>query len=69
MTKAVSATVSWDPQKKKWHVRIQVGAEVIKRAAGTAGKDAADDLLRTTAVQTAKDEGYDVDPAAVTVVR
>jgi hypothetical protein len=68
MVRANEAKVSWDPHKKRWHVVIQVGAEVIKR---DLPKDAADgdESLRTMALATAKDEGYDLDAAQVSIVR
>ena len=31
LVRASSANVDWSPKDKKWHVHIQVGAEVIKR--------------------------------------
>ncbi len=71
MIKADSAAVQWDPQKKTWRVRIQIGEEVIKRPAGDhkVPHDAADEKLRTLAVQTAQGDGYELDPAAVTIAR
>ncbi len=71
MTKADSAAVSWDPQKKVWRVRIQVGEEVIKRPVEhkRATRDAAEDVLRSLAIETAQADGYDLDPATVTIAR
>ncbi len=71
MIKADSATVQWDPQKKTWRVRIQIGEEVIKRPAGDrkVSKDAPDEKLRTLAIETAENDGYELDPAAVTITR
>jgi hypothetical protein len=69
MTRADSATVVWDPQKKKWICRIQIGAEVIRRAADKVSRDAPEDDLRSVAVRTATDEGYELDPARVIVTR
>jgi hypothetical protein len=69
MLKAEKTTVSWDPAKKEWHVRVQVGEEVIKRALSKTPHDASDDDLRSRAVTTAKDEGYDVDAAQVAIQR
>ncbi len=68
MLRADEAKIQWDPGKKQWHVIIQVGAEVIKRWCKNAPGDG-DDALRTLAVQTAKDEGYEVDPQRVSVVK
>jgi len=69
MTQATKATVDWDPNKKQWHVRVQIGEEVIKRSLPKTAKDANEDSLRSQAVETAKDEGYTVDPATVAIVR
>ena len=69
MIRAGGAKVSWDTDKKRWSVRIQVGEEVIKRPATGAPRDAAEDALRLMAVRTASDDGYEVDPAAVTILR
>ncbi len=68
MLKADEAKIEWNSDKKRWHVVIQVGAEVIKRWVGN-GRETGDDGLRTLAVQTAKDEGYELDPARVSVVK
>jgi len=68
MTQATKATVDWDPNKKQWHVRVQIGEEVIKRPLTKAPQDASEDSLRSQAVATAKDEGYSVDPSAVAIV-
>ena len=69
MSKANKATVDWDKEKKHWRVRVQVGEEVIKRTLSTVPQDANDDLLRKRAVEDAHDEGYDVDPASVAIIR
>ena len=69
MRKADKAQVTWDAEKKVWRVRIQIGEEVIKRPAGKTPPDAADDALRSLAVKTAEDEGYELDPAQVTITR
>ena len=69
MLRADSAQVSWDPKKKEWHVRIQIGAEVIRRPAPKASPDADDETLRSVAVETAKDDGYEVDPSRVAITR
>jgi hypothetical protein len=69
MLRADSARVQWDPDKKRWHVDIQIGAEVIKRPCpkGVPGGD--EEALRAMAVATAKDEGYDLDAAQVAIQR
>ena len=69
MLRANEAKIEWDPGKKQWHVVIQVGAEVIKRWRPKTAHEAADDDLRSMAVETAKDEGYELDAARVSVVR
>ena len=69
MLKAEKATVNWDPAKKQWHVRVQIGGEVVKRALSKTPHDASEDVLRSRAVETAKDEGYDVDAAQVAITR
>ena len=69
MLKAEKATVNWDSAKKQWHVRVQIGEEVIKRALSKTPQDASEDILRSRAVETAKDEGYEVDAAQVAIQR
>jgi len=69
MLKAEKTAVNWDPAKKEWHVRIQIGEEVIKRTLSKTPRDASEDVLRSQAVETANDEGYEVDEAQVTIQR
>jgi len=69
MIRATKATVDWDSHKNQWLVRVQIGEEVIRRPLGKTAKDANEDALRTQAVATAKDEGYEVDPSTVSIVR
>lgn len=70
MILANSAQIGWDVKKKNWIVSIQIGAEVIRRASDKpVPRDAADHLLRIAAVETAEDDGYEVKPEAVSVVR
>ncbi len=70
LIKADSAVVSWDAQKKAWRVRIQVGEEVIKRPCDSkVRRDAADEALRAMAVETARADGYELQPGSVTVER
>jgi len=70
MIKAEHAEVRWDAQKKKWAIRIQIGEEVVKRTPdGNPPRDAADDQLRGMAVEMAHNDGYEIDPAAVTINR
>ena len=67
MLRANTAKVDWDPAKKQWHLQIHIGAEVIKRHFPKVPQTAGDDTLRTEAVTTAKDEGYELDPAQVEI--
>ena len=67
LVRASSAEVKQDPKDKKLHVYISVGAEVIKRPLPKDAEGAGSDALRSIAVQTAKDEGYEVDAAKVSV--
>ena len=67
MSQADSARMEWDPSKKHWHIQIHVGAEVIKRSCPKLAEGAADDALRSEAVQTAKDEGYELAPGRVQI--
>jgi hypothetical protein len=64
--KADRVEVTWDEQKKKWLARIVIGEEVIRRYFNQA-KNANQDQLKSTAVQTAIDEGYEIDPASIAV--
>jgi hypothetical protein len=68
MLNADQARVEWTPEKKQWHVVIQVGAEVIKRWVKNP-QNSGDDALRSLAVETAKDEGYELEASRVSVVR
>jgi len=58
--------VSWDNDKSKWLVRIVNGEEVIRRHFG-APKGADDQALKTAAQKTVQDEGYEPDPAAISI--
>lgn len=69
MLKAEKASVTWDADKKVWHVRVQIGEEVIKRPLAKTPQDASEDTLRSKAVQTANDEGYEVEAAQVDIRR
>jgi hypothetical protein len=69
MIRANEAKVEWNAGKKQWQVVLQVGAEVIRRSCPKNPKDAADADLRSVAVDTARDEGYDVDAGQVFIVR
>ena len=69
MVRADTAAVSWDAQRKCWVIRLQVGEEVIKRPVPNVARDVNDEVLHSMAVKTANDEGYELDPASVTVTR
>jgi hypothetical protein len=68
MIKANDAKVEWNPDKKHWQVVIHMGAEVIRRQCDKTPRDAAESDLRDLAIRTARDEGYDLDPARVSIV-
>ncbi|HUE44268.1 MAG TPA: hypothetical protein VMP12_11905 [Candidatus Sulfotelmatobacter sp.] len=63
---ADKAEVSWDTSKSKWLVRIQSGDEVMRRHCDVP-KSATDQQLRAAAEKTVRDDGYDIDPSAITV--
>ena len=66
--KADRVEVSHDEQNNRWLIRIQVGAEVIRRHCNEA-KDVDEATLRRAATQTAADEGHTVDASDIVVVR
>ena len=67
-TVADRVEVSWDAGKNKWLVRIQSGEEVIRRYCELA-KSADDQTLRSAALKTVQDEGYEPDAGRVTLNR
>lgn len=67
MLRADSANVNWDTEKKRWNVRVKVGEEVIRRPLPKTPQTAAEEVLRSLAVETAKADGYKVDPGKVAV--
>ena len=69
MIQANEAKVEWNAAKSQWQVILQVGAEVIRRPCPKNPHDAADADLRAIAVETAHDEGYEVDAGQVAIVR
>jgi len=69
MLQASQAKVAWDSKKKRWQVTIEVGAESIKRWSASNGPGARDDALLAMAIDTARDEGYDLEPQKVSIVR
>jgi len=68
MLNADGAQVNWDAGKKRWSVRVKVGEEVIRRSIPKLPQNAGDDVLRSVAVETAKADGYQVDPQRVAIV-
>jgi hypothetical protein len=60
--------VSWDAGKSKWLVRIVNGEEVIRRYCNLP-KDADEKTIAAAALKTVQDEGYEADPALVSVRR
>jgi hypothetical protein len=68
MLRADSSEVNWDADKKRWTVRVKVGEEVIRRPLLKTPRNAAEEVLRSLAVETAKADGYDLDPATVAIV-
>jgi hypothetical protein len=64
--RADNVEVSWDAAKSKWVIRIQAGEEVIRRHCAAA-KNADDQTLRAAAAKTVQDEGYELDPAQISI--
>jgi len=70
LIQATSASIHWDNKKGRWTVSIAIGAEVIRRAAEqTLPHDATDEALRALAVDTARAEGYELNPSEVGIER
>jgi len=66
--RADNVEVSWDEAKHSWLIRIEAGSEVIRRHCDQP-RDSDEAKLRTAALQTVSDEGYDPDPTRVSVIR
>jgi hypothetical protein len=69
---AGSAEIVWQDRDKKhkgWAVHLHVGEEVIKYPHPDAGRDTGDAELVSMAVQDAREDGYELSPAAVKVTR
>ena len=62
--KADRVEIARDEKANHWIVRIQIGAEVIRRSCHES-KSADTDTLRNAAIKTAADEGYEVDPSNI----
>ncbi|SPE40570.1 hypothetical protein SBA3_3790012 [Candidatus Sulfopaludibacter sp. SbA3] len=69
MLRANNARVEWDKARKRWEVHIFVGAEVIKRPISKTAAESGEAALKQLAIDTAKDEGYELDPAAIAVAQ
>lgn len=64
--RADRAEVSWDSEKSTWVIRISAGEEVIRRHCDLP-QTASETDLRSAAEKTLRDEGYELEGAAVTV--
>ena len=60
--------LSWDNTTSNWLVRIEAGEEVIRRRC-TVPKNADEQILRTAAQKTLKDEGYEPDISQIIIRR
>lgn len=60
--------MSWDREKHKWLVRIEVGQEVVRRWCDQS-READEGALRAAAEQTVADEGYQFDSARLAIRR
>ena len=60
--------VSWDTAKSQWMIRITEGEEVLRRHCDLP-KNADDQALRAAALDTVRDEGYDLDASKLTIQR
>jgi hypothetical protein len=71
LTSAGSAEVVWldDKKHKGWTVHLHIGSEVIKHTHPDAQRNAGDAELVSLAVGDAKDDGYELSPTVVKVVR
>jgi hypothetical protein len=58
--------VIWDEGKSNWLVRIVIGEEVIRRHFNLA-KDSDEQTLLSAVQKTVQDEGYESDPANISV--
>ena len=67
MIQAAEAKVEWNAEKNHWQVVITAGSEVVRRQCADTPREATDEQLRQLAVQTAKDEGYELNATHVTI--
>lgn len=69
---AQNAEVVWNSQDKKhkgWTVHLHIGAEVIKHSHPGSNHDTGDAELVSMAVEDARNDGYELNPTAVKVMR
>jgi hypothetical protein len=66
--RADQVQVSWDAGKSQWLVRIVSGEEVIRRYCKLP-KNADEKSVGEAARKTVQEEGYEADPALVSVQR
>ena len=66
--RADQVEVSWDAEKSSWLVRIKAGEEVVRRHCELPG-NAEEPALRSAALKTTQEEGYEIDPANVVIQR
>jgi hypothetical protein len=66
--RADQVEASWDAGKKKWLFRIRIGEEVVRRYCD-APADAEEETLKSLAQKTLQDEGYEREPAELTIRR
>ena len=59
--------LSWDADKSKWVVRIVAGEEVIRRYCSLP-RDEPEAALRSAALATVKEEGFDADLESVQIL-
>ncbi len=70
MTRANDASISWTGARKQWTITIHVGAEFIKRSADKRlPHDAPDEQLRAAALETARNDSYELVPESVGITR
>lgn len=72
LTAAGGAEVVWlenDKKHKGWTVHLHIGSEVIKHGHADAKHETADAELIGLAVADARDDGYELNPATVRVMR
>lgn len=60
--------VSWDEEKSKWLVRIEVGEEVVRRLCDLS-QNADEQSLRAAAQKIVADEGYEASAADIAILR